>query len=242
MKKRLPIIVIAILAVAGLIYWRLQSNPFTYAGTIEATEVDVSAKIASTIKSVDAAEGQGVTAGQPLATLTGEDYRLAKSQADEDYRRGLQLYNSGSLPKETLDHLRSQKELADLRVEWCTITAPIAGTILTKYHEPGEYVNPGMKLFTLADLREVWCLVYVPQPMLVKLSYGQKLTATLPELSGHIFEGTVSHINSEAEFTPKNVQTRKERARLVFAVKITFPNTDGLLKPGMTLEVHLPES
>ncbi len=241
MKKRLPLLILVIAAVAGFVYWKIQSNPSTYAGTVEATEVDVSAKVASTIKTIDVREGQPVTADQTLATLTGEDYKLAQTQADDDYRRGRQLYLSGSLPQEQFDHIKSQKELTDLRVQWCTITSPITGTVLTQYHEPGEFVNPGMKLFTLADLREVWCQVYIPQPMLVKISYGQKLTATLPELKDRTFTGTVSHINSEAEFTPKNVQTRKERVRLVYAVKVTFPNPDGLLKPGMTLEIHLPE-
>jgi len=99
----------------------------------------------------------------------------------------------------------------------------------------------GAKLFTLADLRQVWCQVYVPQPLLVKLKYGQKLRAALPELPGRVFDGVVSHISDQAEFTPKNVQTRKERERLVYAVKVTFPNPGGELKPGMTLEVQMPE-
>jgi HlyD family secretion protein len=145
------------------------------------------------------------------------------------------------MPKETFNHLQSVKQLADLRVQWCSITAPLTGTVLTKYHEPGEFVNPGTKVFTLADLREVWCLIYVPQPDLVRLSYGLKLKATLPEAPGKAFEGSITHINDQAEFTPKNVQTEKERTNLVYAVKVTFPNPDGTLKPGMTLEVSIPK-
>jgi HlyD family secretion protein len=96
-------------------------------------------------------------------------------------------------------------------------------------------------LLTLADLREVWVRIFIPQPMLRNVSYGKKLKAILHDGNARIFEGRVSHINDEAEFTPKNVQTRKERERLVFAVKISFPNPEGLLKPGMTLEVELPD-
>ncbi len=81
-------------------------------------------------------------------------------------------------------------------------------------------------------LRRVWCYFYVPQPVLVKLSYGQKVNATLPEMKGKTFQGVITHINDEAEFTPKNVQTEQERIRLVYAaVKITFDNSEGLLKP-----------
>jgi HlyD family secretion protein len=91
----------------------------------------------------------------------------------------------------------------------------------------------------------------VPHDDLFKLSYGeslqanlsngQKLKAMLPELPGKSFEGKITHINDQAEFTPKNVQTQKERSNLVYAVKVTFANPDGVLKPGMTLEVSIPK-
>jgi len=145
------------------------------------------------------------------------------------------------MPVETFNHLRSQKQMADLHVQWCSVTSPLAATILTKYHQPGDWVGPGTRHFTLADLRQVWCYFYVPQPILVKLSYGQKVNGTLPEMKGKIFPGLITHINDEAEFTPKNVQTEAERTRLVYAVKITFDNPDGFLKPGMTLEADLPK-
>jgi HlyD family secretion protein len=243
MKKRLRIIIpILAVVIAGVVLWNwLTGNKFTFAGTVEATEVDVPAQVSSTIDALAVAEGQAVTQGQLLVSLDGQDYRLAQSQANDDYHRGLKLFQSGSMPKETFNHLQNQKQLADLRVQWCSILSPLTGTVLTKYHEPGEWVNPGTKVFTLADLREVWCLIYVPQPDLVRLSYGLKLEATLPELQGKSFEGKITHINDQAEFTPKNVQTEKERTNLVYAIKVTFPNPEGLLKPGMTLEVQIPK-
>lgn len=243
MKKRLKVLIpVAAAVIVGLILWHfLKGDNFTYAGTLEATEVDIPAQVSSVISSLAVAEGQAVTQGQLLVTLDGSDYKLAQRQAEDDYNRGVMLFHSGSMPKETFDHLQSQKQLADLRVQWCSITSPLSGTVLTKYHEPGEWVNPGTKVFTLADLSQVWCLIYIPEPMLVKVSYGQKLKAVLPELSGKTFEGTVTHINDQAEFTPKNVQTQKERTNLVYAVKVTFDNPERLLKPGMTLEVSLPK-
>jgi HlyD family secretion protein len=240
-KKLIWIIPLAVLGLGALIYWRIQSNKFVYAGTVEATEVDVSSLVSSTVNSLQADEGQSVTLGQPLVTLDGPDYKLAQALANDDYARGLKLYQAGSMPVETFNHLRSQKQLADLHVQWCFVTSPLAATILTKYHQPGDWVGPGTKLFTLADLRQVWCYFYVPQPILVKLSYGQKVNATLPEMKGKVFPGLITHINDEAEFTPKNVQTEAERTRLVYAVKITFDNPEGLLKPGMTLEADLPK-
>jgi HlyD family secretion protein len=242
MKKRLKFIIpLVVLGLGALIYWRIQSNQFAYAGTVEATEVDVASQVASIVNSLQADEGQAVTLGQPLVTLDGPDYKVAQESANDDYARGLKLYQAGSMPVETFNHLKAQKELADLHVQWCSVASPLAATILTKYHEPGDWVGPGTKLFTLADLRQVWCYFYVPQPVLVKLSYGLKVDATLPEMKGMTFQGVITHINDEAEFTPKNVQTQQERVRLVYAVKITFDNPDGLLKPGMTLEADLPK-
>src|ERR1035441_2668784 len=165
MKKRLKVILPIIgVVVIGLVAWRLLAgDKFTFAGTVEATEVDVPAQVSSTVVTLGVDEGQAVTQGQLLLALDGQDYKLAQSQANDDYQRGLKLFQSGSMPKETFDHLQSQKQLADLRVQWCAITAPLTGTVLTKYHEPGEWVNPGTKVFTLADLREVWCVSSAPR-------------------------------------------------------------------------------
>src|SRR5690242_1485853 len=149
MKKRLRIIIPLVLAVAALVYWHLKSNAFTYAGTVEATEVNISAKVSSGVKTINVKEGQKVQEGDLLASMTGEDLRLAQSQAGEDYYRGALLFKSGSLPQETLDQLRSQKAMADLKVEWCNVKSPLTGTVLTKYHEPGEWVATGTRLFTL---------------------------------------------------------------------------------------------
>ena len=230
---------LAALALAGFVLWRLRSGAFYYAGTVEATEVDLSARVASTIQSRPVDEGQAVTLGQVMAVLDGSDYRIEQRLASEDYRRALRLYSHGSLSRENFDHSKARKELADTRLRWCTLKAPLDGTVLARYREPGEWVGPGVKIFTIADLREVWADFYVPQPAVARLHYGDKIDAFLPEMKGRSFTGTITHINDEAEFTPKNVQTREERTRLVYGVKVTFPNPDGSLKPGMTLETRL---
>ena len=241
-KKKKPIvpIVLVVLGITAFAIWRLYGGgPFRYAGTVEATEVDVPARLGTLIASYEVKEGEAVQAGQKLVTLTGEDYKLAAEMAEGDLRRAEPLYKSGSLPKEQYDHLRIKRDDAALKSSWCNVSAPLAGTVLTTYHEPGEWAAPGMKLLTLADLREVWVRIYIPETMLGRVAYGKKISAILPGKSDKTFEGTVSHINSEAEFTPKNVQTRAEREHLVYAVKVTFPNPDGVLKPGETLEVEL---
>jgi HlyD family secretion protein len=137
--------------------------------------------------------------------------------------------------------LRTQRDLTTLQVSWLTLTAPASGTVLQKFHEPGEWARPGVNLLTLGSLKEVWAFVYVEQPMLARVALGQEVAGILPEMPGRTFTGRIALIRDQAEFTPKNVQTRDERTRLVYGIKIVFPNPDKVLKPGMSIEVKLPE-
>jgi multidrug resistance efflux pump len=103
MKKRLKFIIpLVVVGLGFLIYWRIQNNRFAYAGTVEATEVDVASQVASTVNSLQADEGQAVTLGQPLVTLDGPDYKVTQDSANDDYNRGLKLYQAGSMPVETI--------------------------------------------------------------------------------------------------------------------------------------------
>jgi HlyD family secretion protein len=242
--KRKRILLGLIVAVAAGIAIKLIFFPstFYYAGTLEATNVDVPERVNSTIEIRDVDEGQRVAQGQRLIKLACEDYRLAAAIAGENYQRAAKLFKEGSQSKENLDQLKNRMDDADLRVSWCDVTAPLPGTVLDKYHEPGEWVTQGMRLFTLANLKDIYAYVYVPQPLVAKLSLGQKLTGYLPELGMKGFPGSITHINDEAEFTPKNVQTREERTRLVFGIKIAFQNDQEILKPGMSIEVPIPEN
>jgi len=103
-------------------------------------------------------------------------------------------------------------------------------------------VSPGTRLFTLANLREdIYAFIYVPQNLVAGLKLDEKLEGYLPELNMKRFDGTIIKISDEAEFTPKNVQTREERTRLVYAIKVSFDNPEEVLKPGMTIEVKLQD-
>jgi HlyD family secretion protein len=142
-----------------------------------------------------------------------------------------------------MDTVKNRKDDSDVRMDWCSIHSPIGGTVLSRYHEPGEWVTPGTKLLTLANIRDIWAFIYVPQPEVAKLKPGMILKGYLPELGNREFDGKILKINDEAEFTPKNVQTQAERTRLVFGVKVSFldSNAEEILKPGMTIEIQLPQ-
>ncbi|MDO4160081.1 MAG: HlyD family efflux transporter periplasmic adaptor subunit [Prevotellaceae bacterium] len=114
------------------------------------------------------------------------------------------------------------------------ITSPINGTILTKYVEKGEYAAPGKALFKIADITDMKLRAYVTASQLTSLKIGQKVRvyADQGEADRKEYQGTVTWISDKAEFTPKTIQTRDERANLVYAVKISVKN-DGLIKDGM---------
>jgi HlyD family secretion protein len=245
-KKNLkPIVGLLALILIGIAVKLIFFNrAFRFAGTLEATRVELSAQIASTIKSVNVYEGDHVKHRQELVILTCEDVRVANKLAIENQNRTLRLFRGGTASKETMDQVQNKKDDVDVRLNWCTIQSPISGNVLSRYHEPGELVTPGTKLLTLANIRDIWAYIYVPQPEVSRLKPGMKLKAYLPELNDKEFEGHILKINDEAEFTPKNVQTRSERQRLVFGVKVSFlgANEEEILKPGMTIEVQLPDA
>ena len=231
---------VAGLVLLSLLLWRMFGGEFLYAGTVEATEVDISARVPSVIDKLEVAEGDTVKQGQGLVRLACEDVRLAADLAESNYRRAVELFASGSMSRADYDRIRYQREDASVRRSWCGVKSPISGVVLSVYHEAGELVGPGTRLVTVADLSTIWTVVFVPQPLLARLKAGMEVSGGLPEMRGKIFTGRITHIREKAEFTPKNVQTREERTRLVYGIKVSFPNPEGILKPGMTIEVRIP--
>lgn len=119
------------------------------------------------------------------------------------------------------------------------LTSPIDGVVLSRAVEPGEIVGAGVPILTVADLRTVWMRVYVPEAHLGRLRVGQRGEVYVDAFPGRAFPGRVSEIAGQAEFTPRNVTTRVERAKLVFAVRLTLENPQGLLKPGMPSDARI---
>ena len=122
----------------------------------------------------------------------------------------------------------------DDQLKKCRITAPVSGKVLAKYAEAGESVTSGKPLFRMADMDRVYVRAYFSTSQLASLAVGDKVTV-IPDDgtdSPKEYEGTVTWISDEAEFTPKNIQTRDERADLVYAVKVSLKN-DGNLRLGM---------
>jgi hypothetical protein len=162
---------------------------------------------------------------------------MAQAQVD-----GLRM---GATPKQ-ISAVEAQVEIARLAVESLelqaskfTLRAPISGLVLERPVHMGEVAIPGAPLMTLADLDNVTLIVYVPQNQLGQVQLGQPVSVSVDAYENRVFSGTVALISSQAEFTPKNVQTREERVNMVYAVKVRLPNADHALKPGMPADALL---
>jgi HlyD family secretion protein len=125
------------------------------------------------------------------------------------------------------------RALAEIRLSQSILTSPISGLVLSKHAEVGEMISPGAPIVTVGKMEEVWLRGYIPETDLGRVKIGQLARVTVDGWPGRTFEGKVSFISPEAEFTPKNVQTQKERVKLVYRIKIKLPNPKAELKPGM---------
>ena len=160
-------------------------------------------------------------------------------------RERVELLRAGARPQEVemararLAEARAALALAQARLDETRLTSPITGVVLRKNVEPGETVNPGISILTLMDPQDLWVRAYVPETEIGRLRIGQAATVSVDAFPGRGFPGAITEIASEAEFTPKNVQTRKERVNLVFRVKVAVRNPEGVLKPGMPADVDI---
>jgi HlyD family secretion protein len=129
--------------------------------------------------------------------------------------------------------------LAEAQMTRLTLRAPLDGIVTTCAVHAGEMAAAGAPLITIANLDELRLLVYIPEDRIGHVRLGQPVEVRVDAFPGRAFEGRISYIAGEAEFTPRSVQTKEERTNLVFAVKITIPNPDHALKPGMPADATL---
>ena len=274
-------------------------------GTIEGTDVDISAEVAGKIKEVRVDEGVRVVAGDTLVIIDDTEFQIQLRQAvanaesfesayklavegsrkediiqaeaeyktaEADYVRMKDLLASQTitqkqyddayaryistqqtyeklkqgLRKEEIDAARQKRDNAEAQVDLLKkkihdsyVTAPSAGTITLRAVEPGEYETVGANLLRLTYLDKVKLTIYVNDEELTKVHLGQEAKVYVDGAPKKAFEGSVTYISSIAEFTPKNVQTKEDRTKLVFGVKIEIPNTDQTLKPGRPADAYL---
>lgn len=134
---------------------------------------------------------------------------------------------------------RTQAALArtEALVVECTLKAPRAGVVQTRAAEPGELARPGMPILLIVDAREVTATVYLPNAELAVARPGRKVEVRADAWPDRVWEGEIVRVGAEAAFTPRNVQTRTDRDRLVYPIDVRLANADRALRPGMPVEV-----
>ncbi|MBK7258133.1 MAG: efflux RND transporter periplasmic adaptor subunit [Ignavibacteriae bacterium] len=178
------------------------------------------------------------------ATITQKQYDDAYARyvaADQTYRKA----KSGLRPEEIngararRDGAVAQVDLLQKRIRDCAVLAPAPGTLTLRAVEPGELVGMGSNIARLTYLDRVKLTIYVNEADLGRVALGQGADVTIDTFPGKPFAGRVVSISPNAEFTPKNVQTKEERTKLVFAVKLEIENPEGSLKPGLPADAVL---
>jgi membrane fusion protein YbhG len=176
----------------------------------------------------------------PKDTLDNSEsaFKISKA-AVERAKENYQLVKIGPR-KEDIEDARAQVEqakanlrLIETQLSYTTLYSPLSGVVLVKSGEIGEIVNPGTPILTLADIENVWLKAYIPEANLSRVKWGQEVSVTTDLKPQKVYKGKISFISSQAEFTPKQIQTEKERVTLVYRIKIDIPNPEKELKPGM---------
>lgn len=177
---------------------------------------------------------ESAEANHAVAAARAEQAAEALKLAEEGPRK-----DAVAAARARVEVARAALALAETQLANTRLLAPFAGVVLSHNIEAGEFVSAGTPVITAADLAHVWVRAYVNQTDLGRLCHGQPAEVRTDTFPDKTYNGTVGFISSEAEFTPKTVQTEKERVKLVFRVKIDLENPADELKPGMPADVTL---
>lgn len=215
--------IVPLLLIAGLAAWWYYTNfavpapvGISASGTIEAEEVSISSELAGRVTGLLVEEGDQVRAGDLLVKLDDSTLKLQHRMAP-----------------------MAERQLLELQIEKTSIRSPMDGVVYRRSIRVGEVATPGAVLMTVGKLEQVELTLYVPEREIGRVKVGQPVRVQVDSFPGEIFQGRVSFIASKAEFTPRNVQTQKDRLNLVFAVKVKIPNADQRLKPGVPADATI---
>jgi multidrug resistance efflux pump len=214
-------VVVVAAAVAGGWWWYTlqqasQAGVLRASGRLETTEVDLASEIGGVLRTRPIQEGDRVQSGQVLGTF---DTDLLDQQIE-------------SAPDTaTRNHLQLQRNRQTLR-------SPLDGWVVRTDFEPGEMVPAGAPVVVVADWRNLTLKVYLPEDQFGRVTVGQSARVSVDAYPGEGFAGKVTSIASDAEFTPRDMQTQEDRVKSVYAIKLGVPNGDLRMKPGMFADVE----
>jgi multidrug resistance efflux pump len=196
----------------------------------------------------DRAGGMREAARQKLNMLQAGTRNEEVQRAEREYRQtaaNLQLVQRGAR-KEDIDAARAQLERAraalqqiETQLGELELKSPADAFVEVFQLRPGDLINPNSPVATLVEINRLWVRVYVPEPELGNVQLSKEVSVNVDTFKGENFKGTIEHIASRGEFTPRNVQTRDERTHQVFAVRVRVDNSTHKLRAGMAADVSI---
>lgn len=196
---------------------------------------------AATVSAVDDARSRYQTLLSQVAAQRASA-GMARDQAGAFLSAGSASKAQALAARSNIEVARAAVARAQITARECTLTAPRDGMVASRNLEPGEAVQPGSVMLTLTDVSEARTRFYLPNNDLAAAAPGRKVKVVADAYPGQTFGGTIFYVSPRAEFTPRNVQTREDRERLVYAVEVRIPNVDMRLRSGMPVEVTIEGS
>jgi len=187
-------------------------------------------------------KNEAISASQLDAARSAHDSRVEQVKAAGEQLSLLKEGPRKEVIKAAGDRVQSARaalRVTEERLGDTTLAAPVSGVVLKKNVERGEVVQAGTPVFTIGEIDDPWIKVYIKEEKLALVKLGQRADIAVDTYRDKVYGGIVSYISSQAEFTPKTVQTKEERVKLVFGVKVRVKNVNQELKPGMPADVKI---
>lgn len=242
-------------------------KPIKVSGTIEGDDVRISFRVTGQITELLTDEGKVIKRGDIVARINKDELSKVKAEAEAalnyaeyqykldaaDYTRAENLLKAGAISAQSRDtaktkmdtdaadikRLRASLELANTKLGWTDLASPLDGYVLVKSALPGEVVQPGAPVFTAVNLDDIWVTAYINETDLGKVKLGQKAYVSTDSYKGKRYNGWISFISDQSEFTPKFIQTAEERVKYVYRIKVRVDNSSLDLKPGMPADAFI---
>jgi len=246
---------------------RKQPKQIKVSGSIEGDDVRLSFRVNGQIIELLTDEGEVIKKDQVVARLNTDELEKVEANAEAtlkaaqydyelaklDYNRAENLLKEGAISQQKRDDAktnyeatganveqqRASLELAQTRLGFTDLISPLDGFVLVKSALPGEVVQPGATVFTVINLDDIWVTAYINEYDLGRVKLGQKAYVETDTYRGKKYNGRVSFISSQTEFTPKYIQTNEERVKYVYRIKVRVDNSSLELKPGMPADAYV---
>ena len=236
-------------------------------GNIEGDDVRISFRVEGQILELLTDEGMVIRKDDIVARLKTDELTKIRDNAagalkaaeyqyqlDKlDYDRSENLLKAGAISAQKRDAtktkfdadranveaLKASLDLAEIRLGFAELASPLNGYVLVKSSLPGEVIAVGTPVFTAVDLNNIWVTAYINETDLGRVKLGQKAYVETDSYKGKRYNGWVSFISSQTEFTPKYIQTTEERVKYVYRIKVRVDNASLDLKPGMPADAYI---